>query len=102
MKINAFYHKSPFIKTNGQNPSSQLNNGKLSKVSELRGTRGRGGGRGDGKLAYVKLICKWTQVPFLFSPSANRRVNLVNLYFPQNADLKTKIVTKGRDVWERK
>lgn len=50
----------------------------------------------------LNFICKRGQVPFLFSPSANRRVNLLDLYFPPNADLKTKIVTKGRDVGERK
>lgn len=63
-----------------------------------------GGVEGEGmeRALTLNFICKRGQVPFLFSPSANRHANLVDLFFLQNDHLKTKIVTKGRGgMWGR-
>lgn len=60
-------HKSPFIKTNEQNPTSGLHNGKFSKVKEWReaGWQGRAGGRGDGGSADVQLPLQMGTGPLL-------------------------------------
>lgn len=78
---------------------------KVKQSKKVEGpSRGRGGGKGYGKPAYVQLYQQTGTTPsplFVFS-KCKQTCKSSRCIFPQNADLKTKIVTKGRDVGERK
>lgn len=81
-----FLSQNSIHKNKWTNPTSQLNNGKWSKVSKSRDPRGGGvEGKAMESALMLNFISKrgHRQVPFLFSPSANRRVNLVDVYLPK-------------------
>lgn len=97
-----FLSQNPIHKNKWTKSNFSAQQWKVKQSKRVKGhLKGRREDRGNGKHVYVKLLQKETvQVPFVFSKCKQTHKPSRSI-FPQNADLKTKIVTKRRDVGGR-